>query len=107
MQKITFLVVGKIKSNFNKQNGSMYDTGFNFVDATIFDNTGMNELSAGLGDLTSGSIDYPAMIFDGPFSTALETKIVLNRYVVTQNKYPIIHISKKEDSLTTFLPVNH
>lgn len=68
------LVVGKIKANFNEQNYGMYDTGFNFVDASIFDNTGMNELSTGMGDLTEGSIDYPAMIFDGPFSTALETK---------------------------------
>ena len=66
------MVVGKIKANFNKQNDGMYDTGFNFVDAGVFDNTGMNELSAGMGDLTSASIDYPAMIFDGPFSTALE-----------------------------------
>ena len=67
------LVLGKIKENLNKQNASMYDSGFNFVDASVFDDTGMNELSAGLGDLTSESIDYPAMIFDGPFSTALET----------------------------------
>lgn len=70
------MVVGKIKANFNKQNEGMYDTGFNFVDASIFDNTGMNELSMGMGDLTNASIDYPAMIFDGPFSTALETTIV-------------------------------
>ncbi len=67
------LVLGKIKSNLNEQNAGMYDSGFKFVDASIFDNTGMNELSAGLGDLSSESIDYPAMIFDGPFSTALET----------------------------------
>ncbi len=71
------LVVGRIKANFNEQNASMYDANFNFVDASIFDNTGMNELSAGLGDLTDGAIDYPAMIFDGPFSTALETNKVL------------------------------
>lgn len=70
------LVLGKIKQNFNKQNLGMYDTNFNFVDASIFDNTGMNELSAGMGDLTSSTIEYPAMIFDGPFSTALETKVV-------------------------------
>ena len=70
------IVVGKIKSNFNKQVYGMYDTGFNFVDATIFDNTGMNELSLGMGDLTNSSVEYPAMIFDGPFSTALETKQV-------------------------------
>lgn len=70
------LVVGEIKSNFNNQADGMYDTNFNFVDASVFDNTGMNELSAGMGDLTSSSIEYPAMIFDGPFSTALETKNV-------------------------------
>lgn len=70
------LVLNKIKSNLNEQNAGMYDSSFNFVDAGVFDNTGMNELSAGLGDLTSASIDYPAMIFDGPFSTALETKEV-------------------------------
>ncbi len=70
------LVVGRIKSNFNEQNYSMYDTGFNFVDASIFDNTGMNELSTGMGDLSDESIEYPAMIFDGPFSTALETSVV-------------------------------
>ncbi|MBQ8615272.1 MAG: germination protein YpeB [Clostridia bacterium] len=70
------LVVGKIKANFNTQNEGMYDTGFNFVDASIFDNTGMNELSTGMGDLTDSSIEYPSMIFDGPFSTALETKEV-------------------------------
>lgn len=70
------LVVGKIKSNLNTQNEGMYDSNFNFVDAGVFDNVGMNELSSGLGDLTTDNIDYPAMIFDGPFSTALETKEV-------------------------------
>lgn len=70
------LVVGKIKANLNKQNYGMYDTNFNFVDASIFDKTGMNELSSSMGDMTDSSIEYPAMIFDGPFSTALETKVV-------------------------------
>ena len=68
------LVVNKIKENLNKQNASMYDSSFNFVDAGVFDNVGMNELSAGMGDLTSANVEYPSMIFDGPFSTALETK---------------------------------
>ena len=70
------LVVGQIKQNFNTQNEGMYDTSFNFVDASVFDDTGMNELSTGMGNMTSDSIEYPAMIFDGPFSTALETKQV-------------------------------
>lgn len=71
------IVVGRIKANFNEQNYGMQEGNYNFVDASIFDNTGMNELSAGMGDMTADSIDYPAMIFDGPFSTALETNKVL------------------------------
>ena len=82
------LVVGKIKSNFNKQNHGMYDTNFSFVDASVFDKTGMNELSDGMGDLTDSSVEYPAMIFDGPFSTALETKEV--------NGLPKEEISKQQ-----------
>ncbi|MCQ2564378.1 MAG: germination protein YpeB [Clostridia bacterium] len=70
------LVLGQIKENFNYQNYGMYDTGFNFIDAGIFTESGMTELSASMGDLTSDAIDYPTMIFDGPFSTALETAIV-------------------------------
>ena len=82
------LVVEKIKSNFNEQNYGMYDTGFNFVDASVFDDTGMNELSSGMGDLTGASIEYPAMIFDGPFSTSLETKTIkgLPKEEVTQDR---------------------
>ncbi len=68
------LVVGEIKSNFNRQTESMVDGNFNFIDASVFDDEGFNELSVGMGDLTNSAIDYPAMIFDGPFSTALETK---------------------------------
>jgi len=70
------LVVNRIKQNFNEQNYGMYDSSFNFVDASVFDETGMNELSAGMGDLTDSSVEYPSMIFDGPFSTALETKTI-------------------------------
>lgn len=68
------IVLNKIKENFNMQSYGMYDTGFSFVDATIFDKTGMNELSASMGNIDSDAVEYPAMIFDGPFSTALETK---------------------------------
>lgn len=68
------LVLGKIKANLNEQNYGMYDTNFNFIDASVFDKTGMNELSSSMGDMTN--IEYPAMIFDGPFSTALETKTI-------------------------------
>ena len=68
------LVLGEIKSNFNLQTESMIDGNFNFIDASIFNDEGINELSSGMGDLTNSAIDYPVMIFDGPFSAALETK---------------------------------
>ena len=68
------MVVGVIKSNFNRQAESMVDGNFNFIDASVFDDEGFNELSIGMGDMTNSAIDYPAMIFDGPFSTSLEIK---------------------------------
>ena len=71
------LVVGKIKANFNKQNYGVNAMNYSFVDASIFDNSGMNEFSAGLGDLSGSNIEYPSMIFDGPFSSALETTKVV------------------------------
>lgn len=70
------LVLAEIKQNFNKQNEGFYDSNFNFVDAGVFNESGMNELSNGMGNLTSESVEYPSMIFDGPFSTALETTVV-------------------------------
>ena len=70
------MVVGQIKQKFNKQTDGMVDSGFNFVDASFFDDSGMNELSLGMGDISNSNIDYPAMIFDGPFSTSLETKTI-------------------------------
>jgi len=68
------LVLGEIKAKFNLQTESMVDGNFNFIDASIFNDEGVNELSVGMGNLTNSAIDYPAMIFDGPFSTSLETK---------------------------------
>lgn len=102
------LVVEKIKVNLNTQNYGMYDTGFNFVDAGIFDKTGMNELSASLGDMTANNIDYPAMIFDGPFSTALETKQVkgLPETEISQDearKYLIDTVYANRDAEVEFL----
>lgn len=82
------LVLGEIKSKFNRQTESMVNTGFNFIDASVFNNAGMNELSVGMGDLTNNAIEYPAMIFDGPFSTALETKQIkgLSEKEITQQQ---------------------
>jgi len=98
------LVVGRIKANFNEQNMGMYDTNFNFVDASIFDKTGMNELSSGMGNLTAESIEYPSMIFDGPFSEALETSAVygLGNNEVSQeeaHKYLTETVYKNRDNV--------
>ena len=82
------LVLGEIKSRFNMQAESMVDGNFNFIDASIFNDEGVNELSNSMGDLTGASIEYPAMIFDGPFSTALETKQIkgLDKNEVTKEQ---------------------
>lgn len=82
------LVLGEIKAKFNLQTESMVDGSFNFIDASVFNGDGVNELSIGMGDLTGSSIEYPAMIFDGPFSTALETKEIkgLNKQEITKDQ---------------------
>ena len=82
------LVLGEIKSNFNLQTESMVDGGFNFIDASIFNDEGVNELSLGMGNLTNSAIEYPSMIFDGPFSSALETKEIrgLSEKEITQEE---------------------
>lgn len=111
------LVLEQLKNNFNTQNYGMYDTNFNFVDATVFDAKGMNELSSSMGDLTDGAIEYPAMIFDGPFSTALETKEIkglhgeiskeqaedyLKNTVFSNRKAEVEYVGTTEGDLTTF-----
>lgn len=68
------LVLGVLKDSFNKQNASIAKEGFKFIDAAVFNKAGMNEFSTSMGDISSSNIDYPAMIFDGPFSSALETR---------------------------------
>ena len=82
------IVLAELKANFNKQNYGMYDSNYNFVDAGFFDSKGMNELSASMGNLSSEEVEYPSMIFDGPFSTSLETKEVkgLPQTKITQDE---------------------
>ncbi len=82
------IVLAELKANFNKQNYGMYDSNYNFVDAGFFDSKGMNELSTSMGDLSSEEVEYPSMIFDGPFSTSFETKEVkgLPQTKVTQDE---------------------
>ena len=93
------LVLGEIKSKFNLQTESMVDGSFNFIDASIFNDEGLNELSVGMGNLTSSAIEYPSMIFDGPFSTALEIKEVkgLSEKEINQKENPIEFAEKVQE----------
>lgn len=72
----TGYVLGVIKEQFNAQNMSITRGGYSFIDASVFNSKGVNEFSNTLGSLKGESIDYPTMIFDGPFSASLEEKIV-------------------------------
>lgn len=71
------LILQDIKTSLNKQNEQVNKGNYNFIDSTTLDKNGMNEFSVSMGDLSNDSIDYPAMIFDGPFSSALEEKQIL------------------------------
>lgn len=72
----TGYVLGVIKEQFNVQNTSITLGGYSFIDASVFNSKGINEFSNTLGSLKGESIDYPTMIFDGPFSASLEEKSV-------------------------------
>ncbi len=67
-------VLGNIKSQFNTHNSMINQVGYSFIDASIFNDKGVNEFSTTLGSLKADDIDYPVMIFDGPFSASLENK---------------------------------
>lgn len=66
-------ILGVIKNQFNLHNQSVNKEGYRFIDASVFNSKGVNEFSTTLGSLKNGEIDYPTMIFDGPFSASLET----------------------------------
>lgn len=67
-------VLGNIKSQFNTHNSMVNQVGFSFIDASVFNSKGVNEFSTTLGSLKADDIEYPVMIFDGPFSASLENK---------------------------------
>lgn len=73
VNKMAF-VLGNIKSQFNTHNSMVNQVGFSFIDASVFNSKGVNEFSTTLGSLKADDIDYPVMIFDGPFSASLENK---------------------------------
>jgi len=69
-------VLGQIKEQFNTHNSMVNKVGYSFIDASVFNSKGVNEFSNTLGSLKSDEVDYPTMIFDGPFSASLEDKEV-------------------------------
>lgn len=65
-----------IKSKLNTHNDMVRNPGYEFITISVFDDEGVTQFSSSLGDLTANEVEYPSMIFDGPFSSALENKQV-------------------------------
>ncbi len=65
-----------IKSKLNTHNDMVRKGNYEFITAGVFDDKGVTQFSSSIGDLTANEVDYPTMIFDGPFSAALENKKV-------------------------------
>ena len=65
----------KLKTKINPHNEGIIMGEYDFSSNSIMQN-GKSPFANSLGNLTADEIEYPAMIFDGPFSTALETKEV-------------------------------
>ena len=63
-----------IKSKLNTHNEMIRKGDYAFVSAGVFDDEGVTQFSNSIGDLTANEVDYPTMIFDGPFSESLENK---------------------------------
>ncbi len=66
-----------IKSKLNTHNDLVRKGDYEFISVSVFDDEGVTQFSNSIGGLTAGEVDYPTMIFDGPFSDALENKKIL------------------------------
>ena len=77
-----------IKSKLNTHNELVRKGDYEFIAVGIFDDEGVTQFSSSIGDLTANEVDYPTMIFDGPFSAALENKKIkgLSTDEVTQDE---------------------
>ena len=65
-----------IKSKLNTHNDMVRKGDYEFISAGVFDDEGVTQFSSSIGDLTANEVDYPTMIFDGPFSESLESKVI-------------------------------
>jgi germination protein YpeB len=63
-----------IKSKLNTHNDLVRKGDYEFISVGVFDDEGVTQFSNSIGALTATEVDYPTMIFDGPFSDALENK---------------------------------
>jgi len=63
-----------IKSKLNTHNDLVRKGDYEFISVGVFDDEGVTQFSNSIGNLTATEIDYPTMIFDGPFSDSLENK---------------------------------
>ncbi len=66
-----------IKSKLNTHNELVRKGDYEFIAVGVFDDEGVTQFSSSIGDLTANEVDYPTMIFDGPFSAALENKKIM------------------------------
>ncbi|MFQ6724503.1 MAG: hypothetical protein ACLRFE_04160, partial [Clostridia bacterium] len=65
-----------IKSKLNTHNDLVRKGDYEFISVGVFNDDGVTQFSNSIGDLTSTEVEYPTMIFDGPFSDALENKAI-------------------------------
>ena len=63
-----------IKSKLNTHNDMVRKGDYEFISVSVFNDDGVTQFSNSIGDLTANEVDYPTMIFDGPFSDSLESK---------------------------------
>ena len=77
-----------IKSKLNTHNELVRKGDYEFINVGVFDDEGVTQFSSSIGDLTANEVDYPTMIFDGPFSASLENKKIngLSEQEITQEE---------------------
>ena len=77
-----------IKSKLNTHNDLVRKGDYEFIAVGVFDDEGITQFSSSIGDLTANEVDYPTMIFDGPFSASLENKQIrgLSKNEITEQQ---------------------
>ena len=63
-----------IKSKLNTHNDMVRKGDYEFISVGVFNDEGVTQFANSIGSLTADEVDYPTMIFDGPFSDSLESK---------------------------------